>query len=42
MTGRPLIASGKTANQALSRIKELSEDMGTDVSIDGTRGIVTI
>jgi poly-gamma-glutamate synthesis protein (capsule biosynthesis protein) len=41
MTGRPLIASGKIANQALSRIKELSEDMGTDVSIDGNRGIVT-
>ena len=42
MTGRPLIASGKIANQALSRIKGLSEGMGTQLSIDGNRGIVTI
>ena len=42
MTGRPLIASGTIATQALSRIKDLSEAMGTAISIDRNRGVVHI
>ena len=42
MTGRPLIASDKVAAQALSRIKNLSEVMGTKISISGNRGVVQI
>ena len=42
MTGRPLIASGTIATQALSRIKDLSEAMGTAISINQNRGVVQI
>ena len=42
MTGRPLIASGSIATQALSRIKDLSEAMGTAISINQNRGVVQI
>ena len=40
--GRPLIASGETAERTLDRISKLSKQFGTEVQIEGGIGVIRI
>jgi poly-gamma-glutamate synthesis protein (capsule biosynthesis protein) len=40
--GRPLIASGETAERTLDRIRRLSGQFGTEVQIEGGIGVIRI
>jgi poly-gamma-glutamate synthesis protein (capsule biosynthesis protein) len=38
--GRPLIAHGETAERTLDRIKRLSKNFGTEVTVDNGVGVI--
>ncbi len=40
--GRPLIASGETAERTLDRIRKLSKQFGTEVQVEGGIGVIRI
>ena len=39
--GRPMIATGETAERTLDRIKRLSKNFGTDMTVDAGTGVIT-